>query len=132
MMHDLERQFSFERLELWQLALCAMEKVHVIAGRLGQPHAALADQMRRASVSICANPAEGVGKMGEDQMRFFAIARGSTYEAAGLIEVALRLGRVSPTDRQAARLPLLSVAAILTTLLRGSVREPAQTRAQAQ
>jgi four helix bundle protein len=118
MMHSDQRRFGFERMELWQLALEAMEGAQEIAVGLGRPHGALADQLRRASVSMCANLAEGVGKDGDDQRRFFSIARGSTYETAALVEIAARLGRVSPERRAQLRTPLLSVAAILTTLMR--------------
>jgi four helix bundle protein len=124
MMNRDQRQFGFERMELWQLALEAMEGAQGIAAELGRPHGALADQLRRASVSICANLAEGVGKDGDDQRRFFSIARGSTNETAALVEVAARLGRVSTERRAKLRAPLLSVAAILTTLTRRQCARP--------
>ena len=118
MEHAPDRQFSFERLELWQLALEAVVAAHEIADGLGRPYGALGDQLRRASTSIGANIAEGVGKDAADQQRFFRIARGSTYETAALVEMAVRIGRVAPPQRALIRPLLLSVAAILTTLIR--------------
>ena len=63
------------------------------------------------ALSIVANLAEGVGKDGADQKRFFGIARGSTYECGALVESAHE-------SRMRARTPLLRVAAMLTRMTR--------------
>lgn len=115
--HTRQRPFSFEKLDLWRLALDAVGMAHEIADQLGRPYGALADQLRRASASIGANIAEGVGKEGADQLRYFRIARGSVYETAALVEMAARIGRVTAEQRDQIRQPLLSVAKIITTLL---------------
>jgi len=118
-MHSQERQFSFERLAAWEQALVAVEKADRVAAGLPRPYGEMADQLRRASLSVVCNLAEGVGKWGRDQARFFRIARGSAYESAALIEVAARLRLIGAEQRQSVRAPLLSVAALLTRMLYG-------------
>jgi len=72
------RQFSFERLEVWQIALDVLVQIDEIVRAIPPPYGELAEQLRDASLSVVANIAEGVGKDGRDQLRFFRIARGST------------------------------------------------------
>jgi four helix bundle protein len=81
MMEDRE---SFERLDVWRRAYAAALRVHQLS--LGFPEIerfALADQMRRASRSICANLAEGHGRRWHstgDFRRYLMMAVGSADE----------------------------------------------------
>ena len=117
MAHPQDRQFSFEKLLVWQFALEALTATNLIAQAIPRPYCEVSEQVRRASISIICNLSEGVGKDGRDQLRFFRIARGSTYESAALVEGALRLRVISAEQRNCARQPLLSVAALLSRLL---------------
>jgi four helix bundle protein len=57
----------------------------------------LTSQMRRAGTSISANIAEDMGKLGNKEMaRFLKIARGSASELDSHIDLARRLGYLSP------------------------------------
>ncbi|TSC71536.1 MAG: S23 ribosomal protein [Parcubacteria group bacterium Gr01-1014_48] len=48
----------------------------------------LRDQLRRASISIVINIAEGSGKFSKaDKRNFYTIARGSTYECVSLFDI---------------------------------------------
>jgi len=115
-MHTLKQsQFSFERLDVWRVALEALRAIKALQfQRFGD----LKQQLDRAALSIVANLAEGVGKDGADQKRFFGIARGSTYESAALVESAYELGLIDADARMSARTPLLRVAAMLTRMIR--------------
>ena len=115
-MHTLKQsQFSFERLDVWRVAMEALREIKTLQfKRFGD----LKQQLERASLSVVANLAEGVGKEAADQRRFFTIARGSTYESAALVESAYELGLISADARMRARTPLLRVAAMLTRLIR--------------
>ena len=116
-MHTLndQRQFGFERLEVWRFAMIALREIKALQiGKFGD----LREQLHRAALSIVANLAEGVGKDGADQRRFFAIARGSPYECGALIESAYTLELIDAEARMRVRSPLLSVAAMLTRLTR--------------
>src|SRR5262249_47210575 len=112
------RQFGFEKLIIWQLALEVLVIVDAIARELPRPYGELADRLRQASLSVVANLAEGVGKDGKDQQRFFRIARGSACETAALIEAAARLSQVAPEQHVTAREHLLHIVGGLTRLPR--------------
>lgn len=61
----------------------------------------LASQMRRASVSIASNIAEGKGRFSDKELlQFLSHARGSTYEIQTQIELARMLGYLTETDQQ--------------------------------
>jgi len=57
----------------------------------------LTSQMRRASVSVASNIAEGRGRMSPGEFRqFLGIAQGSTYELQTQLVIAAKLGLVTP------------------------------------
>jgi len=59
----------------------------------------LKSQMRRAVVSIPANIAEGAGRRTlRDYINFLGLASGSLSEVTYFIDLARRLGYISPTD----------------------------------
>ncbi len=54
------------------------------------------DQLKRASISIVINIAEGSGKFSKaDKRNFYTIARGSVYECVSLIELVADEGNIS-------------------------------------
>ena len=76
----------FEELEVFQRAYKISLEVHRFSLTMPQiEQYALADQIRRASKSICANLAEGFGKQGLSKpefRRFVLMSMGSTDECA--------------------------------------------------
>lgn len=59
----------------------------------------LTNQLRRASVSIPSNIAEGKGRLTRGEMiHFFGMARGSAMEVQTQLEVAETIGEGHPTD----------------------------------
>jgi four helix bundle protein len=113
-MNHTENIFSFERLDVWQVVLDAVELADAISAglpsRCGEP----SDQLRRASQSIAANLAEGLGKQGKDRLRFHGYALGSAYETAAHLEIAARLRLVAPDAHSELRARLLRVVSMLT------------------
>ena len=75
-------QRGFEDLECYKLALGVVREAYQVAQRLPpEEKYNLADQLRRAAVSVTLNIAEGYGRYHYlDSLRFFYIARGSLNE----------------------------------------------------
>ena len=80
-----KEQRGFEDLECYQLALQVMREAYKVVQKLPpEEKFALGLQMRRASVSIGFNVAEGYGRYHYlDSLRFYYIARGSLDETLG-------------------------------------------------
>lgn len=78
---------------------------------------ALADQMRRAVVSIPSNIAEGKGRTSlKDYLRFLAIANGSCAELDTQIELAIRLRYFSEEQAANSKGLLAEVGKMLTVM----------------
>ena len=79
----------------------------------------MAEQLRRASLPIPLNIAEGSGKStGPDQRRFYTIARGSAMECAAIIDACCALGLIEPSRAQEADQLLLSAVRMLSKMSR--------------
>jgi four helix bundle protein len=82
---------TFEDLQVWQKARLLTQKIYSITKQ--QPFAkdfALRDQIRRASVSIMGNVAEGFEREGSREfIQFLSIAKGSLGELKSYLYVAL-------------------------------------------
>jgi four helix bundle protein len=90
-----------------------------MADRLPPRYAGMADQLRRAALSIPLNIAEGSGKnIGSDQHRFYAITRGSAMECAAIIDACSALTVVEQERMQQADQLLLSIVRILSLMSR--------------
>jgi four helix bundle protein len=85
------------------------------------------DQLRRASVSVLLNIAEGNARRGKDKMNRFAIAEGSAREAVEAVWTAIGWGYV--TEAEAAEvLVLLDRVIAMLVRLRFPRTKPAPTR----
>lgn len=85
---------SFEDLMVWQKGIELVKKVYLLtaSGAL-QRDFGLKDQLRRASVSIPTNIAEGFERSSrKEYLLFLNIAKGSAGEVRSLIRVGLEVG----------------------------------------
>lgn len=113
--------FLFEKLEVYRKALNIAADVRALCAPMGRDNYDLADQLRRASVSIPANIAEGNGRMhGADKRRFLIIARGSAYECIPLLDLCLRAEAIAPEKVSNLRLGLEGICRMLGALIRNS------------
>ena len=114
----------FEDLEVFKLAYRLSLEVH--RRSLDFPRVeqfALADQLRRASKSICANLAEGVAKSAGSKAefrRFVRMALGSADEMRVWLRYGLDLGYIDREAWQSWRDEYQSVSRMLQGLLRKS------------
>ena len=99
-MVESNRIQRFEDLVAWQRAREVTRDVYRITrgGSFGRDFA-LVDQMRRASVSIMSNIAEGFERETEaDRLRFYSIAKASCAELRSQLYVALDAGYLAEAD----------------------------------
>jgi four helix bundle protein len=90
----LKAEFRFEKLEVWQRAVALAGAVYRFTAAFPRDEQfGLTMQMRRASVSVGSNIAEGCSRSSRrDQSRFYEIAYGSLNELATQIHIARELG----------------------------------------
>ena len=78
----------------------------------------LSSQMRRASVSIASNVAEGRGRLSPAEFRqFLGLAQGSTYELQTQLTVTKNLGLVNPEQLASAESLSNEVSRMLTSFI---------------
>lgn len=113
----MAEQLSHEKLDVYQCAIELLAQASQIVDRLPRGSATLADQLRRASLSIPLNIAEGAGKCSpSDKKRFYAIARGSTLECGAIIDCCLTLGLITSQTLQTIKPLIVRAAAMLSKL----------------
>jgi four helix bundle protein len=90
----------FEDIQAWQEARKLVKMVYLLTdkGKLAKDFG-LRDQIRRASVSVMANIAEGFDCDSQVEFaRFLGIARRSTVEVQSLLYAALDVGYITKED----------------------------------
>src|SRR5688572_19733041 len=109
--------FDHEKLDVYRLALEFLVFADQVALRLSGKRYYMANQLRRASFSICLNIAEGAGEFSKpEKRRFYRLARRSAVECAAVIRCCERL-KIRLPDDTLANLEMLSrVIATLTVL----------------
>ena len=118
---------SFEDLEVFKRAYRISLEIHRASLNFPKMERyALADQVRRASKSICANLAEGFGKQAEsvaEFRRYIRVALGSADEMRVWARYCLDLGYVDEPTRQRWRDEYQEIARMLQGLHRRSGSE---------
>jgi four helix bundle protein len=90
----------YKKLQVWQKSIDLVEQVYRCTQDFPKVETYwLADQMRRASVSISSNIAEGSGRGGEaEYIHFLYIAKGSALELETQLIIAQRLKYIEESD----------------------------------
>jgi len=110
--------FAHERLDVYGAAIEFLLVADQVAGALPRGRSYLADQLRRAALSIPLNVAEGAGEFAPaDKARFDRMARRSGTECAAMLH-ACKVLALSPDDTaERARTFLDRIVAMLTALV---------------
>lgn len=85
---------SYRDLIVWQKAMTLVTEVYKVTKYLpDEEKFGLISQIKRSSVSVPSNIAEGYGRnYRNDYIRFLQISRGSLYECQTQLEIAVNLG----------------------------------------
>lgn len=91
---------SYRDLEVWKRSLLLVTEVYRTTRKLpSDERFGLTSQMRRASVSVACNIAEGYGRATRGEyLNHLSIARGSLYEVEALSEVCQALSLLRTED----------------------------------
>jgi len=90
---------GFQKLKVWQKAHNLVLKIYKLTETLPDKEKfCLSNQIRRSSVSICANIAEGQKKSKKDFLRFLDISQGSLEETKYHLILCRDLGYCNTSD----------------------------------
>ena len=123
--------FDFEKLDVYQVSLEFVVTADQIAADLPRGRSYLKDQLRRASNSIAANIAEGVGEYSPaEKTRFYRMARRSAVECASHLLVIEQLHLGTAELLGTGRSQLLRIVAMLTSLAKSCSERKSEDRAR--
>jgi four helix bundle protein len=103
---------SYRELKVWQEGITLAVQIYEVTERFPSAERfGLTQQMRRASVSIPSNVAEGYGrKTARQRYSFLENAQGSLYELETQVELASRIGFLVQCESLSHRMKLLGRA----------------------
>jgi four helix bundle protein len=107
----------FEDLVVWQKALKVSKMVFILSasGPLSREYS-LKDQLRRSSLSVISNIAEGFGRHGKNDFRhFLSIANGSANELRAQLHLARELRYLSSKEAN----NLVDLCAEISRMIKG-------------
>ena len=92
-------EFNHEKLEVYQVSIKLLSVIFQIIQAMPPGYAFLTDQLKRASLSIPLNIAEGCGRKGnKEKLQFFNISKGSLSELDAQLEISLRLNFIQDKE----------------------------------
>ncbi len=111
--------FGYRKLVAYQKAKEVVKRTYKLLKKFpSEERYAMCDQLRRASLSITSNIAEGVNRFSvKDKSHFIEIAYGSLMEVSSQFEIAEDLGYISSDDRLSMDLLIEEDARLLSGLL---------------
>jgi four helix bundle protein len=110
--------YSFEKLEVWQLAKKLVVKVYRTTSLFpAEEKFGLVSQLRRASVSVCSKLAEGSGRnTPTDQASFYNKAYSSLVEVLNQLLIGYELGWINQTDLNEIRTEIELISSKINSL----------------
>ncbi|OGM12647.1 hypothetical protein A2V80_01905 [Candidatus Woesebacteria bacterium RBG_16_39_8b] len=95
----MENSFKFEELRVYQEALLFVDMIYLISSKWPKDELfGLVNQIRRATVSLVLNIAEGTSRTKKDFRHFLDISRGSCYECVAILTIAKNRKYVTKED----------------------------------
>ena len=108
---------DYEKLDVYQAAIEFSALVVIILKQIPKGNAQLVDQLKRSSLSIPLNIAEGVGKTSlADKKRYYSIARGSGMESGAILDVCKLLKVIDSHKHQKAKNLLVRIVGMLSKM----------------
>ncbi|HLA84407.1 MAG TPA: four helix bundle protein [Thermoguttaceae bacterium] len=128
-MTEENAMFRFEKLDVWRKAIEFTDGIYIVTKAfLDHERYGLTSQLRRASVSVSSNIAEGSGRASDkDFSHFVEMAYGSLMEVVSQLHVAHRQGFLHEEERSGLHEKAEELARMLSGL-RASLTRHSQPR----
>jgi len=113
---------NFQDLRAWQTSKALAIKIYQVTKTFpATEQFGLTSQMRRSSVSISSNIAEGFSrKTKKDKQQFYQTALGSVTELQSQLEIAQSVGLVSKTDCEDLKATLIKSHKLINGLIKSA------------
>jgi len=114
------RFFQFERLDVWRMSVDWANEIMELSERIPKNYQySLGEQLRRASLSVPTNIAEGTGRQGvKEKNHFYNIAKASVYEVISLLVMCGKRKIITREEYKVLYDQAHHIASMLTGLLR--------------
>lgn len=116
----MEKSKNYKDLIVWQKAIDIAELTYKITSKFPKEEVyGLTSQMRRSSISIASNIAEGQGRGTPAQfIHFLTISKGSLCELETQLVIALRLSYISKNEYDTFEALLFEIGRLLNGLIK--------------
>ena len=117
-MREMEK--PHKKLDVWQAAMKSTTMIYKLTNKFPEEEKfGLVSQMRRASISIPCNIAEGAARQGKKEFKnFLSMAQGSLSELDTQLELSILLGYLTTEDLREVWDQLLRIDKMLSGLIR--------------
>lgn len=114
--------YAFEKLEVWQKSRSLAKKIYDLTSRFpAEEKYGLTTQLRRASVSVSSNIAEGSTRWGKrDKARFYEIAYGSLIEVMNQLILSADLGFINEDELDVIKPQIAEISRMLDALYKSA------------
>lgn len=118
------KEYSFEKLAVWTEIRVLIKNVYSITGNFHESEKfGLTNQMRRASISVGSNLAEGSSRTSaKDQAHFYQISYSSLMELLSQLIVSLDLEFISNENYKNTRLLIQNISMKLNSLRNNALK----------
>jgi len=112
-----------KKLDVWQAAMKSTTMIYKLTNKFPEEEKfGLVSQMRRASISIPCNIAEGAARQGKREFKnFVSMAQGSLSELDTQLELSILLGYISAEDLREIGAQLVRIDKMLSGLIRSLI-----------
>ena len=115
-------EFGYEKLDVYQCAMEFLAAAILLTDKLPKGFAHLGDQLKRASLLVPLNIAEGSGKSSpQERRRFFEIARFSALECSAIVNCARTLSRADHSLLDQNRTLIFRIVEMFSNLCSGKL-----------
>ena len=111
---------TFEDLIIWQKSIVLTKQIYTITRKFPKEEIdGLSNQLRRASVSVASNIAEGYGRITRnDYKRFLSFSFGSTFEIQTQLIICIEIGIINNEDFNESMMLSKEISAMLYAIIK--------------